>query len=48
MVKGRYEFAIRNDEEVIWSKVEGDHVTRILIVGFFKNYRDFFQIFSLF
>lgn len=35
MVKGRYEFALRNDEEVIWSKVEGDHVTRILIVGVF-------------
>ena len=32
MVKGRYEFAVRNDEEVIWSKVDGDHVTRILIV----------------
>jgi hypothetical protein len=32
MVKGRYELAIRNDEEVIWSKVDGDHVTRILIV----------------
>lgn len=33
MVKGRYEFAIRNDEEVIWSKVDGDHVARILIVS---------------
>ena len=33
MVKGRYEFAIRNDEEVIWSRVEGDHVARILIVS---------------
>ena len=32
MVKGQYEFAICNDEEVIWSKVDGDHVTRILIV----------------
>jgi hypothetical protein len=32
MVKGRYEFAVRNNEEVIWSKVDGDHVTRILIV----------------
>ena len=33
MVKGRYELAIRNDEEVIWSKVDGDHITQILIVG---------------
>jgi len=32
MVKGRYEFAIHNDEEVIWSKVDGDCVARILIV----------------
>ncbi len=32
MVKGQYELAIHNDEEVIWSKVDGDHITRILIV----------------
>ena len=32
MVRGRYEFAICNDEEVIWLKVDGDYVTRILIV----------------
>ena len=37
MVKGRYEFAIHNDEEVIWLKVEGEHVTRVLIVGVFLN-----------
>ena len=33
MVKGQYELAIHNDEEVIWSKVDGDHITQILIVG---------------
>jgi len=32
MVKERYEFAIRNNEEVIWSKVDGDHITHILII----------------
>jgi len=32
MVKGRYEFAIGNNEEVIWSKVDGDHITKVLIV----------------
>ena len=42
MIKGRYEFAIRNDEEVIWSKVEGDYVSRILIVGVLKNHQEMF------
>ena len=37
MVKGLYEFTIRNDEEVIWSKVDGNYVTRILIV-YLKNF----------
>ena len=32
MVKGQYEFVIHNDEEVIWSKVDGDYITQILIV----------------
>ena len=36
MVKGRYELALRNNEEVIWSRVDGDHVTQILIVSFFN------------
>ena len=48
MAKGRYEFAVRNDEEVIWSKVEEDHITLILIVGVFKNYQVIFLIFWIF
>ena len=32
MMKGQYELAAHNDEEVIWLKVDGVHVTHILIV----------------
>ena len=42
MVKGRYEYAIHNDEEVIWSKVNGDHVTRILIVCLLNFYQEMY------
>ena len=32
MVKDQYELAIHNNEEVIWSKVNGNYITQILIV----------------
>jgi hypothetical protein len=32
-IRGRYEKACEDDEELVWSNVDGEHVTRILIVS---------------
>ena len=35
MTKGRYELAMKKNEELIWSKVNGEYCTHVLIVSFF-------------
>ncbi len=32
MMKGRYEHAMRKDEELIWFKKDGEHIAQILIL----------------
>ena len=41
MMKGRYDLAIRKDEELIWSKKDGEYIAQILIVGFFSLFSKF-------
>ena len=33
MTKGRYELAMKKNEELIWSKVNGEYCTHVLIVS---------------
>ena len=36
VLKGRYEVAIRDDEEAIWIQISGEYILRMLIVCFFS------------
>ncbi len=44
MMKGRYDLAIQKDEELIWSKKDGEYIAQILIVGFFSLFSKFYLI----
>ncbi len=35
MMKGQYEHAVRKNEELIWSKKNGEYIAQILIVSIF-------------
>ena len=37
-IRGRYEKACEEDEELVWSNVDGEYVTHILIVSLFCFY----------
>ncbi len=37
MMKGQYEHAMKKDEELMWSKKDGEHIAQILIISIFNS-----------
>jgi hypothetical protein len=45
-IRGRYEKACEEDEELVWSKVDDEYVTHILIVSLSLYIFSFYDVFS--
>jgi hypothetical protein len=33
MVRGRYDFAVKTNDELVWSEIQGEQIAQVLVVS---------------